>query len=73
MPSMQEVRYTRISGTELTEEQIARIEASREFEDEYDEDCPEIDPVKTPELFEALLKATAKRNKRVEKLLKEFA
>ena len=54
-----EIRYVRKTGTELTAEQIERIEAARDFEDEYDEECPEIDPVKTPELFEALIKATA--------------
>ena len=53
-----EIRYVRKVGTKLTAEQIKRIEASRKFEDEYDEDCPEIDPVKTPELYEALVKAT---------------
>ena len=68
-----EIRYTRVMGTELTPEQIERIEAARSFEDEYDEDCPEIDPVKTPELYEALVKATGERNKRVSKLLREFA
>ena len=69
----QEIRYTRVCGTALTDEQIARIEASRDFEDEYDEDCPEIDPDKTPELFDALVRATSERNRRIEKLLKELA
>ena len=68
-----EIRYVRKTGTELTAEQIERIEAAREFEDEYDEDCPEIDPVKTPELFEALVKATAERNRRVDRILREAA
>ncbi len=68
-----EIRYTRQIGTPLTEEQIARIEAARDFEDEYDEDCPEIDPVKTPELYEALRKATAERNRRIERVLREAA
>ena len=68
-----EIRYVRKTGTELTAEQIERIEAAREFEDEYDEDCPEIDPVKTPELYEALVKATAERNRRVDRILREAA
>ena len=68
-----EIRCVRKAGTELTAEQIERIEAAREFEDEYDEDCPEIDPVKTPELFEALVKATAERNRRVDRILREAA
>jgi hypothetical protein len=68
-----EIRYVRKTGTELTAEQIERIEAARQFEDEYDEDCPEIDPIKTPELYEALVKATAERNRRVDKILREAA
>ncbi|MBQ3374743.1 MAG: hypothetical protein IJG40_16590 [Oscillospiraceae bacterium] len=68
-----EVRYIRTMGTELTPEQIERIEASRNFEDEYDEDCPEIDPVKTPELYQALVKATGERNRRISKMLRELA
>ena len=68
-----EIRFRRVMGTELTPEQIERIEAARDFEDEYDEDCPEIDPVKTPELYEALVKATGERNKRIANFLREFA
>jgi hypothetical protein len=68
-----EIRYVRKTGTELTAEQIERIEAARQFEDEYDEDCPEIDPIKTPELYEALVKATAERNRRVDRILREAA
>ena len=68
-----EIKYTRKIGTPLTEEQIARIEAARDFEDEYDEDCPEIDPVKTPALFEAMAKATAERNRRTDRVLREAA
>lgn len=68
-----EIRYRREIGTALTEEQIKRIEAARDFEDEYDDDCPVIDPIQTPELYRALVQATGERNRRTEKLLRELA
>ena len=60
-----EVRYTLTAETSITPEQIAMIEAARELEPVYDEDLPEIDPVTTPELYAAMMKAVAERNRRV--------
>ena len=42
-----------------------RIEAARDLPVEADEDNPEIDPVKTPEQYAALMRAVAERNRRV--------
>lgn len=68
-----EIKYVRKTGTELTAEQIERIEAARDFEDDYDEDCREIDLIKTPELYEALVKATTERNRKADRILREAA
>ena len=43
------------------------IEAASVMPEEYDEDNPEIDPVKTPELYAALIKAVGERNRRISK------
>ena len=64
-----DVYYTLKSGTPLTPEEIAMIEAARDLPVEADEDNPEIDPVKTPEQYAALMRAVSERNRRlVEKL-----
>ena len=66
-----DVHYTYKRGTPLTPEEIAMIEAARNLPVEEDEDNPEIDPVKTPEQYAALMRAVAERNQRiVEKLRK---
>ena len=49
-----EIRYTREIGTPLTEDEIRMIRAARDFEDEYDEDNPPIDPEVTPALYAAI-------------------
>lgn len=66
-----DIFYTRKAGTPLTEAEIAMVEAARQFEDEYDEDNPEIDPEKTPELYAAMMSAVAERNRRVSRKLME--
>lgn len=66
-----DIYYTRKAGTPLTEAEIAMVEAARQFEDEYDEDNPEIDPEKTPELYTAMMSAVAERNRRVSRKLME--
>ena len=66
-----DVHYTYKRGTPLTPEEIAMIEAARNLPVEEDEDNPELDPVKTPEQYAALMRAVAERNQRiVEKLRK---
>ena len=59
-----EVHYVLKRGTELTPEEIAMIEAASTMPAEYDEDNPEIDPIRTPELYAALVQAVAERNQR---------
>lgn len=62
-----EVSFVLKRGTEITQEEIAMIEAASVMPEEYDEDNPEIDPVKTPELYAALIKAVGERNRRIAK------
>ena len=60
-----DIHFTLKPGTPLTPEDIAMIEAVRDLPVEADEDNPEIDPVKTPEQYAALMRAVAERNRRV--------
>ena len=60
-----DVFYTLKPGTPLTAEEIAMIEAARNLPVEEDEDNPEIDPIHTPELYSALLRAAGERNRRI--------
>lgn len=62
-----DVTYVLKRGTQLAEEEIAMIEAASMMPEEYDEDNPEIDPVKTPELYKSLIKAVGERNRRISK------
>lgn len=62
-----DVSYVLKRGTELSEEEIAMIDAASVMTEEYDEENPEIDPVKTPELYKALVKAVGERNRRIAK------
>ncbi len=48
-------------------EQVREIEASREFPFVEDEDSPEIDPQKNPELWAKALDALAERNRKMAK------
>ena len=68
-----ETRYNRIMGTPLTMEEIAMVEAARDFEDEWDDDNPEISPETTPELYNAMILAVAERNRRVSRALLKLA
>ena len=67
-----DVHYTYKRGTPLTPEEIAMIEAARNLPVEEDEDNPEIDPVKTPEQYAALMRAVAERNRRVIEKLRQL-
>ena len=67
-----DVYYALKSGTPLTPEEIAMIEAARDLPVEADEDNPEIDPVKTPEQYAALMRAVAERNRRVTEKLRRM-
>ena len=50
---------------DLTRAQIAEIEAARQMPPTEDEDCPELDPERTPELWTEMTKALAGRNRRM--------
>ena len=50
-----------------TEDQIREIKASRELPFVEDEDSPEIDPQKNPELWAKALEALGERNRRMAK------
>ena len=67
-----DVHYTYKRGTPLPPEEIAMIEAARSLPVEEDEDNPEIDPVKTPEQYAALMRAVAERNRRVVEKLRQM-
>lgn len=64
---MGKIHYVLKHGTAITPEEIAMIEAASAMSTEYDEDNPEIDPIKTPELYAALVQAVAVRNQRISK------
>ena len=66
-----ETTYIRKPGTPLREEDIAMIETARGFKDEFDEDNQAIDPENTPELYAAMMRAVAERNRRVSRKLRE--
>ncbi len=62
-----DIRFTLEPDAMLTEDQIKEIEASRELQFVEDEESPEIDPQKNPELWAKALEALAERNKRMAK------
>lgn len=62
-----DIRFTLKPDAMLTEDQIKEIEASRELQFVEDEESPEIDPQKNPELWAKALEALAERNKRMAK------
>lgn len=72
---MEEVKYTITRDQKPTEDQIKMMREGRKYQEEllaegrkdevFDEDCPEIDPVTTPERYKALLKAVEERNRRI--------
>ncbi len=51
--------------TQLTEAQIREIEAAQNKPAVEDEDCPELDPQKTPELWDEMMKSLAERNRKM--------
>jgi len=60
-----DVRYIMERDRRITKEEIAMIEAARELPEVFDEDNPPIDPVSTPEQYEALMRAVGERNRRI--------
>lgn len=60
-----DVRFNLNADTQLTEEQIREIEASRDLAYVEDEDSPLIDPERTPELWAKAREALAERNRRM--------
>ncbi len=70
---MKEIHYNRTMGAPLTPEECAMVEAARDFEDEWDDDNPEITPETTPELYKAMMVAVAERNQRVSRALLKLA
>ena len=67
-----DVHFTLQADLPLTSEEIAMIEAARDLPVEADEDNPEIDPVKTPEHYAALMRAVADRNRRVVEAMRKM-
>jgi hypothetical protein len=55
----------RIIDRELTEEQVREIEAACKLPYVEDEDCPQIDPQRIPELWEEMMKVLAERNRKM--------
>ena len=62
-----EIRYQLKENAKLTEQQVREIETSRNCVYMEDEDSPEIDPSKNPELYEGFLKSLGERNRRIAK------
>ena len=62
-----EIRYQLKEEAQLTEDQIKEIEVARNCAYIEDEDSPEIDPEKNPELYEGFLKSLGERNRRLAK------
>jgi hypothetical protein len=60
-----EIRYDLKEGARLSEEQIKEIESARNCPYTPDEDSPEIDPEKNPELYEGFLKSLGERNRKL--------
>ena len=48
---------------ELTQAQLQEIESAQKLPYVEDEDCPELDPQTTPELWAEMLKSLAERNR----------
>ena len=61
----QEVHYVLKRGSELSQDEIAMLEAAASMPVEYDEDNPESEPIHTPELYSALRRAAGERNRRI--------
>lgn len=68
-----EITFKLRRGSQLSEEEIAMIKEASSIDPVYDEDNPEIDPVSTPEQYEALMRAVAERNRRISGRIRELA
>ncbi len=60
-----EIRYDLKEDARLSEEQIREIEFARNCAYIEDEDSPEIDPEKNPELYEGFLRSLGERNRKL--------
>lgn len=70
---MADVRYTVKAGQKPTEEQIKEVEEAKRHPITFDEDCPEISEEANPEMYEAMMRAVAERNRRLELKKKALA
>lgn len=62
-----DIRFQLREEAQLTDEQIKEIEAARNCSYYEDDDSPEIDPAKNPELYEGFLKNLGERNRKLAK------
>ena len=53
--------------SKMTPEEKAMVDAACMMPAEEDTENPEIDPIRTPELYAALVQAVAERNRRISK------
>ena len=61
----QVIRDTMERGRKLTVEEIAMIDAARDWPEMFDADNPPIDPAATPAQYAALMRAVGERNRRI--------
>ena len=62
-----DIRFTLNEGATLTEEQIKEIENAVNYPYVEDDDSPEVEPTKNPELWKKALDSLAERNRRMAK------
>ena len=62
---MAEVYYNVTKDQKTTNDQLKMIAEAAKLPIVYDDDCPEISPEKTPELYQALVDAVKERNRRL--------
>ena len=60
-----DIYYKLKENAKLTDDQIKEIEQARNYPYIEDEDSPEIDPDKTPDLYEGFLNNLGERNRRI--------
>ncbi len=60
-----QVKFVLTRDSEITAEEIAMLEAAESMPIVPDDENPEIDPIRTPELYAALLQAVGERNRRI--------
>lgn len=66
---MSEIRYTLKAGQMPTEDQINEVIEASKSPIVADDDCPLVDPEKTPKRYAAMMKAVAERNRRISEKL----